>query len=396
MPLFFYLYFSGSSKGHFANDLFFCFLTARFDSDFSLLVTSEEFSAFFEQFGVLADSIVMFNRETGRPRGFGFVTFEDVADAKRVLGINDDNEDGTDAQPPLDQKSGGKKQQLTLSNHIEMRGKMIEVKPAFPREYTYFSGGSGAGTGANNKQRSPNRRSGGKSHGNHRNSQHQKLPYNDNAVVAASAGPMTSAPILDPSGRAYQLPNMMMYGTSPALPVTGVVPPVIHPVVTSAAPNYSSMEGTPTQYDPKVAGFVAGPVPPEYLEQHQQLTSEPATTEAGFSAQAVPVTPSYYHPEANGFMSGFIPPVYYQQQPPHFPDLVAPGAAPTGNVQMGLDPNLVIVPPQQNLSYADTALADMPYNETAQHVSGPMETTETEATVDPPGNTALATDDTTQ
>jgi len=273
--------------------------------------------------------------ESGRPRGFGFVTFESVADAKRLLGITDENEDSTDAQQTLDQKSGGEKQQSTFSNRIEMRGKMIEVKPAFPREYTKVSGDSDSGTGvntaANNRQRSHHRRGGGKSHLNHRSSHHHKLL--DNEVAAASASPLTSAPIWDPSVAAYQIPNMM-YNTNPTLPVTGGAPPATPPVVTSMATNYSSMEGTPTHYDPKVAGFVAGPMPPSYHEQHQQLSSASATT------QTVPLTSSYYHPEVNGYMTGFISPVYYlqQQQTPYFHDLVAHGAAPTGNLHMGLDP----------------------------------------------------------
>jgi hypothetical protein len=40
-------------------------------------VTEEEFREFFEQYGAVADSIVMFDRDTHRSRGFGFVTFED-------------------------------------------------------------------------------------------------------------------------------------------------------------------------------------------------------------------------------------------------------------------------------------------------------------------------------
>ena len=40
-------------------------------------VTSEEFETFFSQFGTLLDSVVMFDRETRRSRGFGFVTYSD-------------------------------------------------------------------------------------------------------------------------------------------------------------------------------------------------------------------------------------------------------------------------------------------------------------------------------
>lgn len=45
-----------------------CFLPA---------VTQEEFYDFFGQFGEVSDSIVMFDRDTHRSRGFGFVTYED-------------------------------------------------------------------------------------------------------------------------------------------------------------------------------------------------------------------------------------------------------------------------------------------------------------------------------
>jgi RNA-binding protein Musashi len=41
-------------------------------------VTEEEFRTFFEQFGEIVDSVVMFDRETHRSRGFGFVTYQDV------------------------------------------------------------------------------------------------------------------------------------------------------------------------------------------------------------------------------------------------------------------------------------------------------------------------------
>lgn len=50
-------------------------LSQRFS--LSLKVTSEEFRAFFEQFGAILDSVVMFDRETKNSRGFGFVTFVD-------------------------------------------------------------------------------------------------------------------------------------------------------------------------------------------------------------------------------------------------------------------------------------------------------------------------------
>lgn len=39
----------------------------------------------FERFGSLSDAKVITDRETGRSRGFGFVTFDDVDDAKTAM-----------------------------------------------------------------------------------------------------------------------------------------------------------------------------------------------------------------------------------------------------------------------------------------------------------------------
>ncbi|KAI9245206.1 hypothetical protein EDC94DRAFT_530342 [Helicostylum pulchrum] len=39
-------------------------------------VNEEEFREFFTQFGTVIDATLMMERDTGRPRGFGFVTFE--------------------------------------------------------------------------------------------------------------------------------------------------------------------------------------------------------------------------------------------------------------------------------------------------------------------------------
>jgi RNA-binding protein Musashi len=47
--------------------------------------TSESFKAFFAQFGPLMDSTLMLDRETGRPRGYGFVTYENDATVENLL-----------------------------------------------------------------------------------------------------------------------------------------------------------------------------------------------------------------------------------------------------------------------------------------------------------------------
>ncbi|KAL9078866.1 MAG: hypothetical protein Q9157_002202 [Trypethelium eluteriae] len=66
--------------------------------------TEQEFKRFFMQFGRVLDATLMMDKDTGRPRGFGFVTFDSEAAV-----------DSTLAQP------------------LEIHGKMIEVKKAQPR-----------------------------------------------------------------------------------------------------------------------------------------------------------------------------------------------------------------------------------------------------------------------
>jgi hypothetical protein len=89
-------------------------------------VTGDEFRNFFEQFGAVMDSVVMFDRETQRSRGFGFVTFEDPEVSRRMLsmgnernGQQEDNNTNTNNGPPV--------------ARLEMRGKTIEAKAAEPK-----------------------------------------------------------------------------------------------------------------------------------------------------------------------------------------------------------------------------------------------------------------------
>ena len=66
--------------------------------------TDSEFREFFEQFGRVLDATLMMDKETGRPRGFGFVTFDSDAAVDR-----------------------------TLAQDLEIKGKWMEVKRAEPR-----------------------------------------------------------------------------------------------------------------------------------------------------------------------------------------------------------------------------------------------------------------------
>jgi RNA-binding protein Musashi len=45
--------------------------------------------AFFATYGKVVDATVMVDRESGRSKGFGFVTFEDAQDTDRLVGKAD-------------------------------------------------------------------------------------------------------------------------------------------------------------------------------------------------------------------------------------------------------------------------------------------------------------------
>lgn len=93
-------------------------------------VTESDFKTYFDQFGAITDVVVMYDHNTQRPRGFGFITF--------------DSEEAVDMV-------------LHRTFH-ELNGKMVEVKRAVPKELSSpspargspFSGGLGFGLGRAN------------------------------------------------------------------------------------------------------------------------------------------------------------------------------------------------------------------------------------------------------
>ena len=92
----------------------------------------------FERFGSLLDAKVITDRETGRSRGFGFVTFDDADDAKAAIA----EMDGTSLQ-----------------------GRQIKVNLA---EEKPRSNGNRGGFGGGGGNRSTYNNSGGSSYGNSR------------------------------------------------------------------------------------------------------------------------------------------------------------------------------------------------------------------------------------
>ncbi|KAF3605352.1 hypothetical protein DY000_02051184 [Brassica cretica] len=69
-------------------------------------VTESDFKTYFEQFGTTTDVVVMYDHNTQRPRGFGFITYDTEEAVDKVL----------------------------LKTFHELNGKMVEVKRAVPKE----------------------------------------------------------------------------------------------------------------------------------------------------------------------------------------------------------------------------------------------------------------------
>ncbi|PKI35534.1 hypothetical protein CRG98_043988 [Punica granatum] len=69
-------------------------------------VTESDFKKYFEQFGTVNDVVVMYDHNTQRPRGFGFITYDSEESVDKVL----------------------------LNTFHELNGKMVEVKRAVPKE----------------------------------------------------------------------------------------------------------------------------------------------------------------------------------------------------------------------------------------------------------------------
>ncbi len=69
--------------------------TKLFIGSLSFSTTNDGLKAAFEAFGEVEDAVIINDRETGRSRGFGFVTFVNDDDAQKAIdGMNDKELDG--------------------------------------------------------------------------------------------------------------------------------------------------------------------------------------------------------------------------------------------------------------------------------------------------------------
>lgn len=60
--------------------------TRYFVGGLSPATTADSMKAFFAAYGKVVDATVMVDRESGRSKGFGFVTFEDAQDTDQLVG----------------------------------------------------------------------------------------------------------------------------------------------------------------------------------------------------------------------------------------------------------------------------------------------------------------------
>lgn len=186
-------------------------------------ITAEEFRLFFEQFGTVVDSVVMFDRETQRSRGFGFVTFQSSEVSNMLLNMGQGEDENGAEESPTSPRVG----------RLVMRGKTCEVKSAEPKESSRSNrryqnqGGSGSNGGA-----APNRRFVDKAsyppqqQGNHLTAAAHAVPYHDPHQHMAVAH-HHQHPLANPAYYPAYHPSMY-HGTAGYHPAAMYAPGVAH------------------------------------------------------------------------------------------------------------------------------------------------------------------------
>lgn len=176
-------------------------------------ITALEFKTFFEQFGQVVDSVVMFDRETQRSRGFGFVTFEDPNVCRQLLMMGNDVADPSTA--------------MSLVGRVDMQGKMCEVKAATPRE-------------------------GIRGRGRHEPKKMMQ-PYD---------GPAPDMYGYPPNGYPANMPPQAIYYPSPYLMPPGCIPYMEYPQPNGYAPFVEYPPPVPLAEEPPQTGAMIFPTPP--------------------------------------------------------------------------------------------------------------------------------------
>jgi len=219
-------------------------------------ITDPEFRDFFSQFGELHESLVMFDRETRRSRGFGFVTYVNPDVAKSLLQMGSHG-DGI--------------------GRLVMRGKTCEVKAAAPKGQAPHRGGKA------------NRNIRGGPRNQHQGQVHQVPPFGNNDQFPAM----------------YQNDNYHMaypqgvYSTLPG--VQGFVPPAYHVMPPPAhaqhqAPPHGSH--TSSDRDPRDVGIVGTP----YFFTAPLVASQPDRFSVAHTFTPTPQLPANFHHQGYAFL----------------------------------------------------------------------------------------------
>jgi len=74
-------------------------------------ITNDTLRELFAQYGEITDCVVITDRDTGRSKGFGFVTFAKVEDAEKALEMHGKEIEGraiiVNAAKPREERTGG-------------------------------------------------------------------------------------------------------------------------------------------------------------------------------------------------------------------------------------------------------------------------------------------------
>jgi len=101
--------------------------------------TVEKLREYFSRYGEITECIVMKNPETGRSRGFGFVTFKDVSCVELVLSSGPHSLDGRTIDPKSCNTKGAKmgKREAKMNNYpkVFLGGLPSNVNETLLREF---------------------------------------------------------------------------------------------------------------------------------------------------------------------------------------------------------------------------------------------------------------------
>lgn len=74
-------------------------------------ISSDKLQELFSQYGEITEAIVITDRDTGRSKGFGFITFAQEADAKKALEMDGKEIEGrtivVNVAKPREERGGG-------------------------------------------------------------------------------------------------------------------------------------------------------------------------------------------------------------------------------------------------------------------------------------------------